>query len=293
MRVLLAAVLLVGMCVADDKPAPPPKRNTKPSGEITYEVNKDSGYDFYREAKRIAYSKRGRRAGCQTLYALADKKMKKDETIVEVTSAMSLWLDANNQRLALTPKDKYALEVVLREEPNPKMAGKRFPLPSVEGVPAAAKPTPLPGQVTIDNVLRLVKRTDAPPQKIGVLTYYRNQGGGYTFMERGHLAFYALPYKSCTSKAWKVVVKQDKLDKEFYSFLEETTVSTVGTSTMPFGGLAVYRSEMFQGKDNWTRDTAKGQFRLSILAEDNETRLKLKSIIPVLEHAPTSPLSKP
>jgi hypothetical protein len=34
----------------------------------------------------------------------------------------------------------------------------------------------------------------------------------------------------------------------------------------------------------WTRDTTEGKFRLSILAEDSETRLKLKSIVPVLEH---------
>jgi hypothetical protein len=35
----------------------------------------------------------------------------------------------------------------------------------------------------------------------------------------------------------------------------------------------------------WTRDTPNGQFRLSIMSDDHETRLKLKSIVPVLEHA--------
>jgi hypothetical protein len=40
----------------------------------------------------------------------------------------------------------------------------------------------------------------------------------------------------------------------------------------------------------WTRDTPDGQFRLSIKEEDHETRLKLKSIVPVLEHASKTPV---
>jgi len=35
----------------------------------------------------------------------------------------------------------------------------------------------------------------------------------------------------------------------------------------------------------WSRDTSDGKFQLWILPEDNETRLKLKSIRLVLEHA--------
>jgi hypothetical protein len=42
-----------------------------------------------------------------------------------------------------------------------------------------------------------------------------------------------------------------------------------------------------------SRDTADGRFRLSIMADDRETRLKLKSITPVLEHAPKPLPSKP
>jgi hypothetical protein len=147
-----------------------------------------------------------------------------------------------------------------------------------------------------ENDARLAKRTDALPQKIGVLSYYANKGGGYTFMERGRLAFYALPYKPCTSKTQQIVVVQDKDDKDtFYRFQKEKAVSTVGTSTMPFGGLTVYRCEMFDGIDGlrredipiakWTRDTPTGEFRLSIVDVDSRTRVKVKSIKPVLERA--------
>ena len=65
---------------------------------------------------------------------------------------------------------------------------------------------------------------------------------------------------------------------------------------MPLAGQTIYRGEI---KRTWVcrtdgvsrlrnglRDTPDGKFRLSILAEDNETRPELKSIVPVLEHAP-------
>jgi hypothetical protein len=155
-----------------------------------------------------------------------------------------------------------------------------------------------------ENDARLAKRTDALPHKSGVLSYYANKGGGYTFMEQGHLAFYALPYKPSTSAAQQAVVTQDKNDKDtFYRFMKERTVSTVGSSLMPFGGLTVYRSEMFDGDDGlcredipiakWTRDTPSGKFQLSIMDVDSNTRVKLKSIIPVLEQAPQPLPSKP
>lgn len=73
-------------------------------------------------------------------------------------------------------------------------------------------------------------------------------------------------------------------------------VPIIGASKVPFGGQTVYSTEMWSnGNDgsyredirlaSWSRDTTAGKFQLSILAEDRETRLKLKSIVPVLEHA--------
>lgn len=77
---------------------------------------------------------------------------------------------------------------------------------------------------------------------------------------------------------------------------QSINVPTIGPSTIPFGSQTVYRTEMFNnGKDGffredlrlayWSRDTSEWQFQLWILAEDRETRLKVKSIIPVLERA--------
>jgi hypothetical protein len=35
----------------------------------------------------------------------------------------------------------------------------------------------------------------------------------------------------------------------------------------------------------WTRDTPAGEFLLSLMDVDSQTRVKVKSIVPVLEHA--------
>jgi hypothetical protein len=127
-----------------------------------------------------------------------------------------------------------------------------------------------------DKDTRLVKLTNARPQKIGVLTYYQNKGGGYTFREGETIVFCALPYAPIPHPKESLFI--------------------VGTSKMPLGCQTIYQSLMtgpgfgtLHRTDipiaQWTRDTPDGKFRLSILTEDNETRLKLKSIIPVLEHA--------
>jgi hypothetical protein len=74
-------------------------------------------------------------------------------------------------------------------------------------------------------------------------------------------------------------------------------VYIVGTWKMPFGGQTIYRSQMrnFSGMEpyredipiaTWARNALEDKFQLSIIAKDSETRLKLKSIVPVLEHAP-------
>jgi hypothetical protein len=130
---------------------------------------------------------------------------------------------------------------------------------------------------------RIGKLTVGQPQKNGMLTYYRNLGGGFTFLEREDIVFYSLPFAPATYNAKNAEG-------------ESKTLRTIGASKLPFGGQTIYRSEMKQigprvhRRDDvpiatWTRDALKRQFTLVILSEDYQTRLKLKSIVPVLEHS--------
>ncbi len=148
---------------------------------------------------------------------------------------------------------------------------------------------------------RLAKLTDAQTQRIGILTYYPNKGGGYTFMEGKQVEFYSLPYVPTTYRR----SARNANGNWGFPGQKSDKVSIIGTREMPFGGQTVYRSHM-EGVDRsglprrvdtpiakWTRDTADGQFRLSIMVDDRETRLKLKSIIGVLERAPKPLPSKP
>ena len=166
---------------------------------------------------------------------------------------------------------------------------------------ADEKPTPPPtfSTVTPENDWRLAKQTGTQPQKIGVLSYYPNNGGGYTFLEGKHIAFYSLPYAPTTYWTDNVVVEVLTINGNTQTLLmsRKLNLYTIGTSKMPFGGQTVYRSEMkdmntgvvFRRQDmpiaKWSRDAAGDEFRLSILDVDRETRPKLKSIIPVLERA--------
>jgi hypothetical protein len=149
------------------------------------------------------------------------------------------------------------------------------------------KPIPPPkrNMVPLEEDWRLAKKPGAQPRKIGVLSCYPNNGGGYTFREWKCIAFYSLPYLPTTYKPLS----------------NGTPKSICGTREMPFGGQTVYRSHMEvhirpdRGPAplfrvdmpiaEWSRDTLDGRFRLSIACDDYETRLKLKSIVPVLEHA--------
>ncbi len=161
---------------------------------------------------------------------------------------------------------------------------------------ADGKPTQPPklSRLTPANDSRLAKAKGVQPQKIGVLTYYPNNGGGYTFIQEKYIIFYALPYAptSCEGEETSLmaIIRRD--------------ISTIGACKMPFGGHTVYRSVMLPSRQGnsyredipiakWTRDTPDGNFRLSITSDDHETRLKLKSIVPVLElmqSTPTKPI---
>jgi hypothetical protein len=131
---------------------------------------------------------------------------------------------------------------------------------------------------------RLSKPTGVHPKKIGVLAYYPNKAGGYTFLERGEIVFYALPYLPSTRE------------------VDNTVLPTIGASKVPYGGQIIYRSQMNGfGMERradipiakWTRDTPDGAFRLSIGDEDRLSRLKLQSIVPVLESASKKLASRP
>jgi hypothetical protein len=153
-----------------------------------------------------------------------------------------------------------------------KLAGQSVKIAEVNDKPLDADSPP-------EKDARLAKRGNAHVQKIGVLSYHPNKGGGYTFVDEESIVFYALPYEPSTRQ------------------VETLVLPVIGPLKMPFGGQTVYRSQLIQNGvivephrmdtpiAKWTRDTPDGKFRLSILAEDSETRLKLKSIVPVLERA--------
>jgi hypothetical protein len=166
---------------------------------------------------------------------------------------------------------------------------------------ADEKPTPPPSKLTTlspDTHWRLTKLAGAQPQKIGILTYYPNEGGGYTFLEHGEIVFYALPLLPTTYQIDRsVLVLETRNGKVVPRRIgEQIRVFTVGKSAMPFGGQTIYRTgttEKLPGDRRredvpiakWSRDAPGEEFRLSILDDDRETRLKLKSIVPVLQNA--------
>jgi hypothetical protein len=173
-------------------------------------------------------------------------------------------------------------------------------------------------QAALENDARLAKLTDAVPQQIGILTYYPNHGGGYTFVQGKDIVCYALPYTpstyKCEVRVWQRVIQLPRGGFNFNpigrgltamaNVTQSINVPTIGPSKIPFGGQTIYRTEMADNGKNgfyredvrvayWSRDTSDGKFELWLLADDSETRMKVKSIVPVLEHAPKPLPSKP
>jgi hypothetical protein len=99
--------------------------------------------------------------------------------------------------------------------------------------------SPSPATLSPANDSRLAKRRDAQPQKIGVLSFYPNNGGGYTFVEGTDIVFYALP---CIPTTYKVegqtAICQDIGNGETVWVHVPVTfdVPTLGPSTIPLGG---------------------------------------------------------
>jgi hypothetical protein len=160
-----------------------------------------------------------------------------------------------------------------------------------------------PPTVAPETDVRLFALKDSQPKRLGVLSYYPNRGGGYTFLEGKHIVFFALPYPSTKSQCRFVafVNKEDVNGKKANERVwESTTIATIGNSKLPHGGLTIFWSEMTTTPPGahlredipiaeWTRNTPDGHFRLSITDVDSQTRLKLKSIVPVLERAEHAP----
>jgi hypothetical protein len=151
--------------------------------------------------------------------------------------------------------------------------------------------------VTPEDDWRIGQFTIGQPKKIGILTCYRNLGGGYTFLERGDIVYYALPLLPTTYHIDRSILLLETRNgiTTQRAIVETVNVYSIDKETVPFGGQTIYRSEMKQISPRvhrredipiakWTRDTPDGKFRLSIMEGDRETRLKLKSIVPVLEH---------
>jgi hypothetical protein len=149
-----------------------------------------------------------------------------------------------------------------------------------------------PITVKLKDDVRLFNLTGDEPQKVGMLTYYSNVGGGYTFLEHGAIVFYSLPFIPSTCKVEQTAEVNGGRDAVRVS----TVLGTIGSSPVPFGGQTIFRSEMrYVGslvcRDDtsiakWFFDARDGKFRLvTVSGGEYQTRLKLKSIVPVLEHS--------
>jgi len=158
----------------------------------------------------------------------------------------------------------------------------------------------LPSGIRPENDSRLAKRGSEPPQKIGVLSYSPNRGGGFTFREGADIAFYALPYPPQTRDfdAMVLVGGNVKGAKVVFHVAQRVKIFAVGTEKLFPGAYFIYRCRPVETAQNgifcredtpiaqWDRDTPTGKFQLSIMDVDSQTRVKLKSIVPVLEQAP-------
>jgi hypothetical protein len=164
----------------------------------------------------------------------------------------------------------------------------------VEEAPTA--PPPPTSTVAPENDFRLAREPSAQPQKIGVLSYYPNNAGGYTFLEGNQIAFYVFRNRPMVYHADGAEVGQVNANGKvaFRRTPRRFTLFAIGLSRPPFGAQVIYRGEMIEIDKGvlrrndmpiaqWTRDSPMDNFRLEIMNVDNETRLKLKSIVPVLE----------
>ena len=78
---------------------------------------------------------------------------------------------------------------------------------------------------------------------------------------------------------------------------QRVSIFAIGTDKLSPGAYFIYRCRPVETPQmgiscredspiaQWTRDTPAGEFLLSLMDVDSQTRVKVKSIVPVLEHA--------
>jgi hypothetical protein len=139
------------------------------------------------------------------------------------------------------------------------VAGLSAPLAEAVSLAEAGDKTPLASShEPPERDMRLAKLTGAQPQRIGLLTYYPNQGGGYTFLEREHIVFYALPSMPATCQLDRIVqilgTPKGQVERINVLIVEPINVSIIGTSKMPVGGQTLYRGELHTYFNTFIRD---------------------------------------
>jgi hypothetical protein len=183
------------------------KAKTQKQLEITFSVNKDGGYNFYQDGRRIAYSKPGNEPGSQTLYATAYKKVKKDTAILDVTASKQEWRDAywhlqpQPFEAGLGVDMSQSLAAVLRKQPDPKTAGKRLPLPTV----AANDSATMGNAVSSENENRLASKC------------------GLSIEEMRKLAGECEKRRANVLDLLRLLIRKETTDGEYASWLKETT----------------------------------------------------------------------
>jgi hypothetical protein len=120
-------------------------------------------------------------------------------------------------------------------------------------------PVPDFSTVAPKNDYRLAMVKDAQPRKIGVLSYYPNNGGGYTFLEDKHIAFYSLPNMPATYETDFIgeVLLQclGKRKGIRQRVARRIALLTVGPVKMPCRAQTIYRSVMKDlGTGAWRRE---------------------------------------
>jgi hypothetical protein len=177
---------------------------------------------------------------------------------------------------------------------------------------STAKPSdeqPFVPDAPLGKDFRLAPPAGVQPRKVGILTYYPNKAGGYTFVEHGKIVFYALPYLPNTREVERTL-PPDFGTMMLYALpyisitpqVEVTVLPTIGTSKVPYQGQIIYRSQwngfgIERRADipiaKWARDTPDGPFRFTMRDEDRLSRLKLLSIVPLLQNSSKRLVSAP
>jgi hypothetical protein len=158
MNPFLAAVVIAGLLFTFGD-LDLTEKTVQPPGPLMYQANKDGGYDFFRDGRRLAYSRAGSDWTSQTLFVAAGKVPRKDRVVLELTTKHAGWHVVRNNPLG---RDINAIETVLRMKPD--LSAEPAEVPMIAGsVP------------TLPHDFR----------------YFANKSGGYTFTRSGTVILYS------------------------------------------------------------------------------------------------------